>query len=122
MKLTKSQRETLKQKYDGHCAYCGCELGDKWHADHHVAIRRNGDGTSLNPEHDSIENMMPACAPCNINKKSLPLEAWREQIKNYEQSLLKYHNIFNHAYRFDLVNFTGEPVVFYFERFGGERG
>ena len=34
MKLTKTQRKELKQKYDGRCAYCGSVLGDKWHADH----------------------------------------------------------------------------------------
>ena len=117
MKLNKKQREELKQKYGGNCAYCGCELLDKWHADHFIAIRRNGDGTCEHPEHNVLENFMPSCAPCNINKKSLPIEAWREQIKRYEQSLLKYHNIFNHAYRFGLIEFTDKPVVFYFEKY-----
>ncbi|TDI24291.1 HNH endonuclease, partial [Acinetobacter baumannii] len=28
MRLNKKQREELKQKYDGHCAYCGELLGD----------------------------------------------------------------------------------------------
>ncbi|HHH8147622.1 TPA: HNH endonuclease, partial [Acinetobacter baumannii] len=27
MRLNKKQREELKQKYDGHCAYCGELLG-----------------------------------------------------------------------------------------------
>ncbi|TPT11925.1 HNH endonuclease, partial [Acinetobacter baumannii] len=30
MKLNKKQREELKQKFGGHCAYCGELLGDKW--------------------------------------------------------------------------------------------
>ena len=37
MKLTKTQREELKQKYDGYCAYCGDPLGEKWHAESIVA-------------------------------------------------------------------------------------
>ena len=39
MKLNKKQREKLKQKYGGNCAYCGCELGNKWHADHIEAVK-----------------------------------------------------------------------------------
>ncbi|EPK4453012.1 HNH endonuclease, partial [Acinetobacter baumannii] len=41
MKLTKQQRAELKQKFGGHCAYCGELLGDKWHADHIEAVKRD---------------------------------------------------------------------------------
>lgn len=34
MALTKKQRAELRMKFGGLCAYCGCELGEKWHADH----------------------------------------------------------------------------------------
>ncbi len=34
MALTKKQRAELRMKFGGRCAYCGCELGEKWHADH----------------------------------------------------------------------------------------
>lgn len=126
MKLNKQQRAELKHKFGGHCAYCGEVLGDKWHADHIEAVKRdlkwteNGlttTGTMEKPHLDTIENMNPACPPCNINKGSLPLEAFREKIKNYEQSLVKFHNIFNHARRFGLVEFTNNPVKFFFETF-----
>ena len=30
MKLTKQQRQQLKDKYGGKCAYCGCDLADRW--------------------------------------------------------------------------------------------
>ena len=43
MKLTKAQREQLKNKFGGHCAYCGDQLGDKWHADHLAPIYRGHD-------------------------------------------------------------------------------
>lgn len=128
MSLNKKQREELKQKFGGHCAYCGCELGSKWHADHIEAVKRDlkwtdrgltTTGTMEKPHLDVIENMNPSCAPCNINKGSLPLEAFREKIKNYEQSLVKFHNIFNHAVRFGLVEFTNKPVVFFFETWRG---
>ncbi len=41
MALTKKQRTELRMKFGGRCAYCGCELSDKWHADHVEAVRRN---------------------------------------------------------------------------------
>ncbi len=70
MKLTKAQRAEIKMKFGGMCSYCGELLGDKWQADHLIPIRRNGDGTCMNPEHDVIKNLMPACNICNKNKHS----------------------------------------------------
>lgn len=40
MKLNKQQREQLKQKYGGRCAYCSDLLPDRWHADHIEPIKR----------------------------------------------------------------------------------
>lgn len=117
MKLTKTQREELKQKYDGHCAYCGDELTDKWHADHFEAIRRNGDGTCLNHEHDVIENLMPACTACNHNKRSMSLESWRDLLAHYRDvQVIRDCSQIRHLMRFGLVEFIQKPVVFYFEQ------
>lgn len=100
MKLTKAQREQLRLKYDGHCAYCGCELPERWHADHfEPCIRdlkfvdgKNG-GTRLatgappKPERDVTENMMQACPPCNISKASMSLASWRNWLAGHVNSL-----------------------------------
>ena len=41
MNLTKIQRETLRMKFGGRCAYCGCELPERgWHADHVEPVLR----------------------------------------------------------------------------------
>ena len=41
MKLTRPQREELRMKFGGRCAYCGCELPEKgWHADHVEPVMR----------------------------------------------------------------------------------
>ncbi|MDP7750786.1 HNH endonuclease, partial [Acinetobacter baumannii] len=70
MKLTKQQRAELKQKFGGHCAYCGEMLGDKWHADHIEAVKRDlihvGGGKLITgemtrPQNDTLKNMNPAC-------------------------------------------------------------
>jgi hypothetical protein len=40
MNLNKQEREALRMMLGGRCAYCGCELGAKWHADHVDPIYR----------------------------------------------------------------------------------
>lgn len=129
MKLTKAQRAELREKFGGHCAYCGCELPERWHADHFVPCkrdletRRDGRGvlrlTSVGsgiPGTNVIENMMPACPPCNISKGSMSLEGWRFWIAGHVNSLNQYHKIYRMTKAFGLVQETGRPVVFYFER------
>lgn len=125
MKLTKQQRAELKQKYGGKCAYCGCELGERWHADHIEPIQRdfkfvNGKtvmtGTSSNPEHDNYENLNPSCQPCNNNKHSYSLEGWRKQLEKYQETLLRDSSTARHLNRFGLLEIKKQPVVFYFEQ------
>lgn len=129
MRLKKAEREQLRLKYEGHCAYCGVLLGDKWHADHLVAVqrelisKRNSDGTwrldsgkPLRPENDHLDNMMPACAPCNISKGSNTLEGWRSWIAGHINSLNSYHPIYRLAKAYGLIAETGAPVVFHFEK------
>ena len=129
MKLTKAERETLRGKYGGRCAYCGCELGNRWHADHIEAVERKlafvrnnyrlrvrATGEVHRPERDTVENLNPACAPCNIDKHSMSLEAWRQKLQGAVGVLERNHPTYRHAVRFGLVRPTGASVVFYFER------
>ena len=132
MKLNKKQREELKMKFGGHCAYCGCELGSKWHADHIEAVKRDFDmkkcqktgymipvanGVLFKPQNDTLENMNPSCAPCNINKSAMSLETWRRSLTHYRDvQMLRDSNHARHLLRFGLIEIKQEPVVFYFER------
>lgn len=119
MKLTKAQREQLRNRYSGLCAYCGKPLGDRWHADHFEPVRRewwNKTGGMERPEHDHIANLNPACAPCNIDKHALTLEAWRKKLQGAAGVLARNHPTYRHAVRFGLVQETGAPVIFHFER------
>jgi len=126
MKLTKAQREQLKNKFGGHCAYCGCDLGDKWHADHIEAVKRDiihvgggklVSGEMTRPHLDTIENMNPACVPCNLNKSSMSIEGWRGVLGGYRKALIRDSHTFRHSLRFGLVEFTDNPVVFFFETY-----
>lgn len=128
MKLTKQQRSELKMKFGGHCAYCGDQLGNKWHADHIEAVDRvmiecekrgiKTSGEMHKPHLDTIENMNPACIPCNLNKSSMSLEGWRGVLTGYRNALIRDSHTFRHSLRFGLVEFTDKPVIFFFEKWG----
>lgn len=132
MKLTKSDREQVRLKFGGRCAYCGQPLEARWHADHLEPIERKfkyvpGKGAVLSnemwrPENDTLENMMPACPPCNIDKHSMSLENWRRKLQNAANVLMRNNPTYRHAIRFGLIKETGEKIVFYFEKAGSNNG
>lgn len=125
MKLKKAEREQIRQKFGGRCAYCGNPLGERWHADHLEPVERKfkyvpGKGAVLTgemwrPENDNLDNMMPACPPCNIDKHSMTLEGWRRKLQDATNVLTRNNPTYRHALRFGLISETGAKVVFYFE-------
>jgi hypothetical protein len=127
MKLTKAQRATLRAMFGGRCAYCGCELGDKWHADHFEACERKlkydrvskrlvPTGEFHKPENNRLDNFRPACAPCNIDKHAMKLEDWREKLARTLEVLKRNYPTYRHALRFGMLEEKPAPIVFYFER------
>lgn len=120
MKLTKPQRAALREKFGGRCAYCGQPLGEKWHADHIEPLVRNNwlripKGPDY-PHRDTLENMNPACPPCNMDKHSQSLDSWRSNIQRSNEMLARDVSTFRRAVRYDLVELNSKPVVFYFEK------
>lgn len=125
MNLTKPQRANIKSMYSGCCAYCGDVLGDKWHADHVVPVRREsvykrGRGHvatgKLQTQHDNMLNLKPACVACNINKYNLTLEQWRKALQSSCAQLRKYSGNYKHALRFGLITEHTPLITFHFER------
>jgi len=153
--MTQKDRQIIFDKYDGHCAYCGCELVKGWHVDELLPCRRtyklvNGywkhsvtgekldslhaavRGTAAlynrvksryvqvgceHPERVVIENQMPACQSCNINKHSLSLEEFRSLIEGFMNHLNNLNTQYKIAKRYGLVKEDIKPIVFYFETF-----
>ena len=128
MKMS-NKRQAIYDKSGGLCWYCGCELVKGWHADHFKPIRRNngswlsdeakiamGYSPCANPENETEENKVPACASCNILKSSLSIEHFRQRIEQFVESLNLYTNQYNFAKRYGLVVKTSKPVVFWFEK------
>jgi hypothetical protein len=129
VRLTKAEREQVRRKYDGHCAYCGEPLPERWHADHFEPVIRElrvvttprgthrlASGKPTRPDRDVLANNMPSCPPCNISKGSMALEAWRSWLAGHVNSLNLYHPIYRMARKYGLVQETGAAVTFYFER------
>lgn len=127
---TKKERELIRMKYNNRCAYCGCELEKGWHVDELMPIRRNYTWDSdkkrmvqvgcLHPERLHIDNQMPACASCNINKHSDSLEQFRKNIAQFVPSLNQYSTQYKIAKRYGLVIEEPKEVVFYFETIDGK--
>lgn len=140
---TSKLRPIVAAKFGGKCAYCGTELVKGWHVDHLIPCRRKfkiipghhtgpvgADGFQTmwipqktvpdgydNPEANHIDNLIPSCASCNINKHSDTLEAFRDRIFKFVNSLNQYSVQYQIAKRYGLVKETENPVIFYFERF-----
>lgn len=147
MTLNKTQRATLFAMFDGHCAYCGESLPEKgWHGDHVEPVLRewykaHRPKTTAKwdeekqcivqietdrkiglerPQNDRIENMMPSCRACNLDKHCMSLETWRMALEHKVRVLRDNYSAFRHAERFGLVTQVKTKVVFYFEKVGAQ--
>lgn len=111
-------REKVHAKYGGRCAYCGQKITIKqMHIDHLKPIYRGND--SVSPEYrgaDTLDNMMPACKPCNLWKGVYLIEQFREEVAAQVERLRMRSANFRMAERYLLVEVTEKPVVFWFER------
>ncbi len=152
--MTKKDRQLIFDKYNGHCAYCGCELVKGRHVDEIEPVLRNykyvnahwknkitkekvpilqehmsrtvweympakyvQDGCAR-PENYNINNQMPACASCNINKHSMSLEEFRKLIEGFMKHLNELNTQYKIAKRYGLVKENIKPIVFFFESVG----
>jgi len=114
--MKKSERQIVFDKFDGKCAYCGCELQKGWHVDHIEPIVRDWWTNTCNkPQNEHEANYNPSCASCNIMKGSVSLEEFRRIIGQFINSLNQYSTQYKFAKRYGLVTETENKVIFYFE-------
>lgn len=111
------KRRAIFDKSGGKCWYCGCNLPEKgWHVDHFEPVYRNcGVNGDLHPERHHIDNLVPACAPCNLFKSVFDLEAFRCEIDAQRERCRKASSGFRIAERMGLIEVHSKPVVFWFE-------
>jgi|SRR6056297_1545155 len=115
MKLTQEQRHEIHNKYNGKCAYCGCNLNFlAMQVDHIKPLMRQMNTSSLKGT-DTIDNMNPSCRSCNYHKSTYNIEEFRNQIK------LKIDRVRNSNIklleRYGLCDLHSEnDVVFHYEK------
>ena len=130
-------------KFGGRCAYCGCELTGKWHADHVEPVRRDWEyvkdedgnyvtkngitqtratGKLYEPQNDTEQNLFPACVRCNILKSCANLEGFRSMLVYFAHSIptIQTYSHVHHLMRFGKLTIDTTPVVFWFEKYQQE--
>lgn len=143
MALSKKDRQIVWNKSGGHCWYCGCVLPEKgWHGDHFKPVFREVErvrtsvserkalggvthkyqptGNVTKPELDTIDNIVPSCAPCNLFKSVFTVEEFRTEIEAQVERARNTSVNFRTAERFGLIEVIDAPVVFWFELSGLE--
>jgi len=132
MYISKKDREIIRQKFLGKCAYSGTELRDDWQVDHVNPIVRNWwDGTVVFEDAHSLENMFPVQKIINHYKGSRNLELFRtwyleglhERLNKLPRNPRAEKSIKHKAYLLEVAEFFGitedKPFsgIFYFETF-----
>lgn len=137
MKISKADREIVRVKLGGKCAYCGEVLGKSFHVDHFLPVRREPRGPGrweiledgerywiegvdrgcLFPERHTMDNLMPSCSSCNRMKSCQTIEEFRHTIQNFVNSLNLRFAQYRFAKKYGLLVETGNRVKFYYENF-----
>lgn len=116
----KINRQLVHEKYDGHCAYCGCKISFKeMQVDHVVSkfhFKFKIANKYTNVDLNDMENLRPSCRVCNKWKSSHSLEQFRKEIGEQLNRLNEYNANFRFAKKYGLVEETPHPIIFYFEK------
>lgn len=122
--MAKINRQEVLDKYNGHCAYCGCNLILKtMQVDHiwpkakfHFFISRRYENREP-CEFEQIGNLNPACISCNKRKASMPIEKFRQQLARDVFMLKRDVPKFSTALRYGQIKETESPIKFYYENY-----
>ena len=123
-------RKMVYDKYNGHCAYCGCPLEYKdMQVDHvdsiwRTSVAKNGckDLTDEQMEEaNDISNLMPSCRACNFYKGAMDLETFRQTLTNTLLPNTVKTFQFRLAEKYGLVQQTPHEIRFYFETHNAEK-
>lgn len=115
-------REMLFKKYDGRCAFCGCQLVARWHVCGIQPLKSSvGPKGNVIIGDDSYENKLPACVPCSLARIQhshgglIDIESFRKSLY-WSMEFLQHDANYKKAIRYGLIIETNEPIIFYFEK------
>ena len=113
--IPKKIREQVYNKYNGHCAYCGCELLYKdMQVDHVISVCYNHFSKALD-DINPISNLMPSCRQCNYYKEGSTIEGFRKKLKSLMERVKKPF-IYRLAEKYNMVKESEWDGKFYFEK------
>jgi len=113
--IPKKIRLQVYEKYDGHCAYCGCGLEYKDMQVDHIdpVYRAYYEGRETD---NSIENYNPACRACNFYKGVYSVEKFRSNIEHMLIGKLRKDFNYKMLVKYGMIKEDFKPIQFYFER------
>jgi len=111
-------RELIRAKFGGRCAYCGQLLDKVFHIDHVAPIFRGWDTKPSRAGEDTSDNLVPACPRCNRWKSTYTLEDFRFEISKQIERMRRDSPSFRLAEDFGQVVVINKPIVFWFEKYG----
>jgi len=122
--MNKKQRQQVYDKYNGHCAYCGKEIGYKDMQVDHIKPKQRG--WVYNPNNvgtDEMDNYNPSCRSCNFRKGILTIEQFRAELTRQCEGIIKRSFQVRQSIDYGLLKVDMHPIVFYFEKVnkGGEQ-
>ncbi|MGN1210360.1 MAG: HNH endonuclease, partial [Candidatus Cryptobacteroides sp.] len=115
--MDKRTRTLVYYKFDGHCAYCGCELEMKdMQIDHIVPKCRGEERWVETIGTDDIENLNPSCRMCNYYKRMNDLETFRDNLSDMLMRNVRRPFDYRLALKYGLIKEDVQRVKFYFEK------
>lgn len=95
-KLSYSSRKKIFEKTGGRCWYCGIELTidamagkynhkippNNFTVDHYIPSNKGGD--------NGVDNLVPACSWCNLQKKDRDIDDFREYVTRLKNHIPKF--------------------------------
>lgn len=118
--FTKAERMAVYNKYDGHCAYCGCKLEYKdMQVDHAVPVHGGHQSNVMLSEGtmNNLDNLMPACRQCNFYKSTSDIENFRWKIREVLQHSCVDTFQARLGMKYGIITFNGWDGKFFFETF-----
>lgn len=121
--MNRKVRHIIYNKYNGHCAYCGCELEMKdMQVDHIVPKYRNNEKWHQHEiGSDDIDNLNPSCRMCNYYKRMNDLETFRDNLSDMLMRNVRRPFDYRLALKYGLIKENVQRVKFYFEKVKDER-
>lgn len=113
--IPKEVRRQVYDKYNGHCAYCGCELDIKdMQVDHLESVYRTEmEGKKVD---NSIDNLMPSCRMCNFYKSTATIEEFRKKVLTFQYVYLPDNFTTRLALKYGMATLSRWNGEFYFEK------